>query len=149
MKIIRYNQPINIYLALDRFAEAGIHVITIRANGKAPGNPLALSAEIVLDDSADIAAAQAILDSIDLIAEQAAVDAEKVAERTRAEKLQALAEWLRTQSKDVREKFADLQAELDATRQQAQIKIGMNRTHIEWLEGELLKIKPQLQPPSW
>lgn len=43
---------------------------------------------------------------------QTDVDAE-AAEKTCAEKLRTLAEWLRTQSRDVREKFADMQAELD------------------------------------
>jgi prophage DNA circulation protein len=48
-------------------------------------------------------------------AAQAEVAAEEAAERTRAEKLRKLAEWLRTQSKDVRERFQDLQDELNAT----------------------------------
>lgn len=59
------------------------------------------------------AAAQAILDQFDPVQAQAEVEAEELAEKTRAEKLRALADWLRTQTKDVREKFADMQAELD------------------------------------
>lgn len=52
------------------------------------------------------ASAQAILDAFDPVQAQAEIEAEEAAERTRAE-------WLRTQTKDVREKFADMQAELD------------------------------------
>jgi hypothetical protein len=62
------------------------------------------------------AAAQAILDQFDPIAAQAEVEAEEAAELTRAEKLHTLAEWLRTQTKDVREKFQDIQPDLNQAR---------------------------------
>jgi hypothetical protein len=116
MKSIVLNKVFHVHKALAALEADGIRVITIRANGQIPGSPLADSAEIVLDDSANVAAAQAILDAFDPVQAQAEVEAEETAERTRAEKLRTLDEWLRTQTKDVRKKFEDMQAELDLAR---------------------------------
>lgn len=58
-------------------------------------------------------AAQAILDAFDPVAAQAELEAEEAAEKTRAEKIRTLADCLRTQSRDVREKFTNIEAKLE------------------------------------
>lgn len=60
--------------------------------------------------------AQGALDAFDPVAAQAGIQAEEQAELTRKEKIRLLADWLRSQTKDVREKFQDVQADIDAAR---------------------------------
>lgn len=88
--IIQRLTPINVFNALTALSGAGICVVTIRAQGQKPGSPLVQSAEIVLDDSADIAAAQAILDAFDPVQEQAAIEAEEKAQAEHAAFLASL-----------------------------------------------------------
>ncbi len=92
------------------------------------------------------AAAQAILDAFDPAQAQAEVEAEETAEKTRAEKLRALAEWLRTQSKDVREKFADIQSAMESGRSE----IAENRQHIKYIEQFIsAKYPAAFKPQQW
>ena len=96
--------------------------------------------------SSQRAAAQAILDAFDPVAAQEEVEAEEAAEKTRAEKLRALAEWLRTQSKDVREKFADIQSAMESGRSE----IAENRQHIKYIEQFIsAKYPAAFKPQQW
>lgn len=92
------------------------------------------------------ASAQAILDAFDPAQAQAEVEAEETAEKTQAEKLRALAEWLRTQSKDVREKFADIQSAMESGRSE----IAKNRQHIKYIEQFIsAKYPAAFKPQQW
>lgn len=116
MKTIQVNKSININTAITALQAVGIVVITARAASDTFASPIIKQAEIIVGDDTDIAAAQSILDAFDPIVAQAEIEAEEAAEKTRAEKLRTLAEFLRTAPRNVQEKFADVQAELDQAR---------------------------------
>jgi hypothetical protein len=52
--------------------------------------------------------------AVNVVALQAEIAAEEQAETTRREKLRLFADWLREQTDDVKKKFMDMQAEIDA-----------------------------------
>jgi hypothetical protein len=54
--------------------------------------------------------------AVNVVSLQAEIAAEEQAETARREKLRLFAEWLRTQTDDVKKKFQDMQAEIDALR---------------------------------
>ena len=85
-------------------------------------------------------------DPSDCITDPAEVEADELAEKTRSEKLRALAEWLRTQSKDVREKFADIQSAMESGRSE----IAENRQHIKYIEQFIsAKYPAAFKPQQW